>query len=513
MSYNPRLDRQRAVKKGLPFDYEAIENPIALEVTDPEEVLKTYSDYPLVPYAGDENKSYDGLLTFLDNLSTMSGTLGSCLNSIKIFTLAGKLSINYSGDDEFELPSIDGIDLDPSLPKSYVKFIKDNVKFSDGSISDLYESILTEFGSNGNYAIEVLVVEVNGIKKVKLNSLRTRNYRYVLGGQGNYIAISNKWTQTYLQKHPPRVVGVYPNVSKSKDGSISTVIHVKNGNNVYYGRPLWVQAYAHAFREYQDVNHLIKQAVTDFVGQHFIEIEDDNHETDSLDLDDTSAINEGHGGIMDKIESRMSANSEKPSRVIVATRPYGTKPAFIYSFPNHTKEEFYKITDDISRRKIIESNQWSERLLGNSVVSGFSEDVFIAELKSKEVGIISYLRTKINYGVNLAMRLVLGALEEESFNNLHISNLNLSDKLNKGVGNADKAKVFMDAVSTGIRGGTVTPTLELEQFVRNMLNLPKEDEFVLKAWAEDKGIRRPVSLLQDEEPETTTNDPKKELNE
>ena len=61
----------------------------------------------------------------------------------------------------------------------------------------------------------------------------------------------------------------------------------------------------------------------------------------------------------------------------------------IHEFNPNLNENFYKTTNEISREKIIESEGWSEKLLGKAV-SGIGQAGILEELKAKQPLLDSY---------------------------------------------------------------------------------------------------------------------------
>jgi len=52
----------------------------------------------------------------------------------------------------------------------------------------------------------------------------------------------------------------------------------------------------------------------------------------------------------------------------------------------------------------------------------------------------------------------------------------------------------IDAYGVGVRAGVITPQPEDEAAIREKLSLPAATEAVRKAWAEDGGVRRPITI-------------------
>lgn len=59
----------------------------------------------------------------------------------------------------------------------------------------------------------------------------------------------------------------------------------------------------------------------------------------------------------------------------------------------------------------------------------------------------------------------------------------------------EEAKAAMDAYGVGVRAGAITPNNNDEDHFRTALKIPKANENVKKAWQEDGGVRRPITLV------------------
>ena len=59
-------------------------------------------------------------------------------------------------------------------------------------------------------------------------------------------------------------------------------------------------------------------------------------------------------------------------------------------------------------------------------------------------------------------------------------------------------KEVVDAYGAGVRGGSITPQLKDEEYLRVLLNLPQPEKPVLDAWEDDGGARRPITLKSQE---------------
>lgn len=73
----------------------------------------------------------------------------------------------------------------------------------------------------------------------------------------------------------------------------------------------------------------------------------------------------------------------------------------------------------------------------------------------------------------------------------------------------DEAKQKMEAYGIGVRAGAITPQLDDEDAFRQDTGLPPMGEEAKKAWADDKGIRRPITLRDPNAPTTPFGQPQR----
>jgi len=206
------------------------------------------------------------------------------------------------------------------------------------------------------------------------------------------------------------------------------------------------------------------------------------------------------GEIHYKMEKNFTAKSGDPQTMMVISRPHGASNAFVYEFKPNTNENYFKVTGELDRQKIIENNQWSERLLGNSVAQGFAKDAFLDELRVKEVSVLREYRNKLLRALNLVIQeAALFANEDWSGHGLDIRSS--IDDMGASM-SIEKRKQVLDAFGVGVRAGAITPTQTDEEFFRGMLDISKADENVLESWDEDGGYRRPITLKGSEDSES-----------
>lgn len=404
-----------------------IPNPIPSEITDPEQIELTFRNYPFIPYAGTDHKSNHSLLNWLNSMSHLSATHGSCINSIKSYALGQPLDIIKSMSDSFGLNS----KLTDSQKESFVNFLDDTLQLEYGStIHKLALNSYKNTADNGNIFMLLKMSKKIGIA-ANLTLYNTENVCYLKpkAGANRKVGISHEWGHDYIQKHPPKIVPVYPAMRVSQDGlEIETMIHIKEDTTKLYGRPIWINAFMSVYREFQNGNYLIKQAANNFMGQVLIEVEDAEGSSGSV-FDDEDAQKDGFKNAADRFKENFTAQSDNPQTAILLSRPFGAKPVFVEQFKPNTNEKFYKTMSELIELDIIRAHQWSKRFLGENQTQGFSKDVFLDELKVKEAGVLPHIRNQACAAINIAIKLMVAFFDKPEFKNYKITGQNNIDIL------------------------------------------------------------------------------------
>ena len=67
-----------------------------------------------------------------------------------------------------------------------------------------------------------------------------------------------------------------------------------------------------------------------------------------------------------------------------------------------------------------------------------------------------------------------------------------------------KLKSLLDSYGVGVRAGVITPQIEDEEKMREIMGMPEMSQAVKDDWAESGGIRRPITLAIGESGEALT---------
>ena len=378
------------------FDTVRYKDPIDAQISDTDDVKDFFRKFPLIPYAGDNKSSGHSLLGFFKRMTYLSPTHGSCISIQKTLAFGGKIGFTRTEDNDFE--SVIDNEVSLSDKSKYLSFMKKSIKIKNGaSWKELAQSAFVGFKEDGNIFLKVGRLNSMGTKFGYLEVIDSNNIMYLAPtskGESRKFAISLKFDTMYLTENKPEIVPLYPEFNAAG----FSIIHVKNGNGDWYGRPDSMNSFMYQYREFQDSSYLSKQADAGFVGQIVIEVEGDDPETSEIDTDT---------GDFDSTAERLEANftnkGDDPSTILFMERPAGASPALIKQFYPNTNEKFFEKAGNIAKLKIIQSHQWSERLLGENVSGAFTNAAYLEEFSIKMPLIRAY-QNSVAGAINIALK-------------------------------------------------------------------------------------------------------------
>ena len=473
------------------FDFARIKNPLTEQMKDPKNIRETFTGMKAIPYAGTNQYTADNLLRVLNRMRSISKTLGACWFSIKSFALGSKIDLVPRVDPDFDF----GDEKEPIELVQKMAFkteVLDKIKYGAGGAKQTAEHCFDDHFDNGNYFIELVLSETGDVKGALVDYHHSETVRKLVVEDGvPKVAISESWEYDYLRRNPARVIPLAPNFLKSSDGTTRAMIHCKYGNYRHYGRPVFMAAFTDCFRQYQDGDYLVRLSDNMYVGQGILEYEGDDQEFENGE-DNNGITGDTEPNLIDKIDQNFTNKGKKAQSMLVMERPKGSQPFKFEQVKSNLNENFYEKQGASQAKAIYEILGWSERLLGNNVGGAFAADSFLSELKIKDRGVLRFYREKSIEGLNKALEYIDKFLTGGKYIGISFAFKPLfpgEDDLK-----TDEAKKVLETIGIGVRAGVITPTKQLEDYVRTLVRLPEMSEEAIKAWADDKNVRRPITL-------------------
>lgn len=499
MAYNHRkeVERESGVKsRNRVIRWEEVHDPIPESLSEAgyREMFgqADESSRPFfVPYAGWGYNSVHSYLDLLILLAKLSTTHGSCIKNQRYISFGGKIDVvgdrqKYAFQEDIELSNSDKL--------SHVETISKYIP--DFDAKSLMEQAFTWGKKTGDrwYLIEgnkdFAKIEVVDPRKALYYVDRKVDYKVVAIGEG-------RLDDHIIRKRKYVLVPEYPQIGEY-NGGWRTVLHFKDGDNTWYGRPDAEQALIDIFREYKDSEYFLKSSANHFTGRAIFEFEDDPIPND--DDPDDDARSDGHDDLSAQIDANMTNKSADPMTFLAMTRPYGASASVLHQIQSNTPEGFFKFLNDMSVQKIVMAHNWSQKLLGMEDSSGLSTNQFWDIFNIKRIGIIKFYQDRASKELKDCLDVVGQMFGFE--NNARFVATTPFDQLNEELKKAPSGdgaegptiKERIDAYSVGVRSGSITPQQADEDKFREELSLPEIGAEAQKAWTDDDGVRRPITL-------------------
>lgn len=401
--FNPLLHRPRH-EVNRTFKLHEIENPIPNEIKDTDEIKKLFIDWPFIPFAGYEKVTAHCLLQKMIDFKNLSVTHGACIESKKSFAFGGRIDIVRNYSPIFDLGEEEEVSID--LKREYIEAVN-KINLNGETWASIRCKFSESFDTTGNEWLEIVLTETIGVKGAGIFHHQATDCLYVATepNEDRKVAVSCRWDDNYLRENPPRYLPLFPNFNKYPDGTIRSMVHVKNGDFKWYGRPQSYSSFIDQYNEYQNRIYLAKQSKKGFIGQVLLEYEE--MEAKGLQRVDQNAKEAGFKNTADRFNKNFTNDGKDPSTAIVTSRPFGAKPMLVHQFQPNTNEKYFTEIGSLTRTNIIMSHDWSEMLLRSDGASGFSENIVDKIFDTKSATTILTRQTLVDSTINTILDTIM----------------------------------------------------------------------------------------------------------
>lgn len=391
---NPKYLRNRSAKFHR-LRFGSLPNPIPAQIRDQGEIEKFFSSInrKLIPYAGTRQYTSHALLHFLIDLCYNSKTQAACIESQSKSFFGGRIAARRKKNIIYNTGS-ESEPISPAEAERFFDFVQEHIKWNglNGNITDqrkFAKSNFFDYKSNGNVYTELAAVETLGIKKMNVHAHDPTHclHAHVKKGAQKYIFISPIWTESYVRKNRPKVLPVWPKRVKRSNGVQRCIIQTKCGNFPWYGRPDSIGSLLSQFNQFQNDDYRVKQTAGKFMGEVFVEFEDDDPkvykqpkpgEPDKMEL------------LVDEFSKNHTNEAGQVQSAVISRRGFGSKQAFVFQFQPYTNESWFKVNGEELVTSILSSHHWSRILLAQPQTTGLSDqgNLFFAdfEIRNATVG-------------------------------------------------------------------------------------------------------------------------------
>lgn len=389
------------------FQLDQLQNPLPAQVRDSDRLRQFFRNYPYVPYSTDQHYTSHSLMKLLAGLRTLSATQNAVIKSKQLFGFGGKIRFKEATDEIYDMGEEEETFLAGSELQARIDIMK-TINHAEGNPLKSIQRGHLYYETTGDIYIEVALSQVIGQKSslIKIHNPDTVLYMYptdedIQAGL-RVLGICKDWEYAYSGTEPVRHIPLYPNFTRDENGIARTMIHYKNGDGDFYGRPPSQGSLPNQYNEFLDAIYLIKLSNRNFTAQLIYEMEDDA----GLDSLDETARKSGYRNFAAMIEANATNRSQDPQTFIAHTRPAGSRPSTLHQIKPNTSEGFYTTTGDLHKYRIINSHQWSPRLIGENVSTGWDSNVYWDEAFVKEWTVLKALRAQVLEPFNDAYRII-----------------------------------------------------------------------------------------------------------
>ena len=334
-----------------------VTDPIEEELRDPDRASMIYAQIPIIPFFDNS----DATLRVMRRMRELSPTHSSCISNVKEYVFGGELTIRKYVEPGMAFDSANDQGISDTEQKEYVDFIKSlNPSITFGQLLEVAKGIYENLKTYGNAFLRIDAVKVAGQWFFYFESVDAEKCRYYATerNQPKILVISPEWTAKYIAKNPPEFVSTFPNWSDFENGTMTTIIHIKNAvvGRDWYGLPESFGSLYWQYMEVQQGQHGTSGYANDFIARVFFEITAEPEKDGDED------------GFDDAVErtftNRANEFGDNPRRFIIRRKLPDDDAATVHEFKANTEHEYHVNMGSHAERQIIKSHNWHSLLMG-----------------------------------------------------------------------------------------------------------------------------------------------------
>jgi len=338
----------RQEKRTATFGFVA--SPLEDELKDLERQAMTFVTLPFIPFFDNS----DSTLRVLRLLGTLSPTHGSCIQNMQNYITGGGLRAVQKVRPGASFARAEFLD------KAQEEAVYDFIETWHPDIDVFYlmeqvNGVYLNLATFGNGFVKVTISKIGGKVSMYFESVDAEKVRYLITIDGSRkVGISALWDYEYTSRYFPEVFPVYPEMGANEDGSITTVIHIKNKavGRDWYGLPKSYSSIFYQFIEYQLGDYSTKGYANMWTGKTFMETAGDDVEVNSAEMEEFRAA----------LRDTFSAGG-KGKTIVHRHRSQADPATMIHEFEDTKSHEFHESIAAIAEKQIIKAHDWSHILM------------------------------------------------------------------------------------------------------------------------------------------------------
>ena len=426
-----------------------LNDPLRDEVVDTDAVRATYTHLPIIPFFDNS----DATLSLFRRLRILSPTAEACTNRIVSYSVGGGLRTVPRRTPGFFNPVGGPTEVGDDQDRTFREFVNtlNPVDDADKLLEEI-EQLTDNSLTYGNRWLCVRMTQVGSTRHVYLDAKDSEHVRYwaTNPGEPELACISRSWDWAYLQKYPPQVIGVYPNVTEDPEtGDLLTIIHDRERSltREWYGVPRNMGSIYWKYLEVLLAEFGLRGYRKKWTADTIIETSGD---TGDEGLEDVSSFRRA-------LES-MYTNEGEAARFVHRHRLPEDDPISITQLKADTNHEFHESMDRMAMHRIVMSYDWDTRLLSEATPGKLGMTKEFQEIyRMKYHTVIKPTQERVLVTVNKALQLAAEWLGNTAVTDL---GLGLGDMM-EGLF-AEAAAVEAPAPPAAVPDPTTVKTPELD---------------------------------------------------
>lgn len=329
----------------------------------------------------------DATLRVVRDLSKLSPTQSSCVKTKMDYATAGGLGFQPKADSIFKRQNNREQVITDAQHNEYAAFLTETIN------AETLLHRIVESGKNalvyGNFVLEVVLTQTAGYRGGAINTYDSAMFRYKREMNKGDISrgyIAQRWDFGYISMNKEKVVeyAMYPAFSQHKDGTIRTLIHVKNPSlyQNWYGLPDSFSSIYFQFMEFQLGKYTTRGYENLWLPSAFIETYDMPLDTDA------KRIEEEMQKITEQLANVYTNRGDGKKLPIVFRQSYeGATPSQVVMFDPKTNEAFHESMSSVAEKQILKAHGWHRSLIEKTAgsIGNNSENNDIAKNTDKTV--------------------------------------------------------------------------------------------------------------------------------
>ena len=421
-------------------------DPIPSQLEDTREFKELFQKWNFVPFASTDKVTGHRLLYLYKLLYERSPTHRGCIEKIATYAFGTSATTMRAIDPEFDT----GEEVTPPTAQERKTYREEGlsiVKF-DRPIKEFCRQLCKDKQWSGNMWFQVNISEVNGEFGVYFKIHKQENVLYLTEDVtvSRVAAVSPQFDDAYLDKYPPEYIPLFPEF-REENGVKKTMFHYKEGDFVWYGRPKSGVALENMFEEQQVTSYRIRAAARGFTGKLIIETEDPEGYSQ-----DPKTIAEERSLFVKDFKEQFTEAGVNPQGVVLASRPFNSKPMFVHDVRANTDHEYFKGISELDEKEILKAHQVTRKFMSLETSSRYTSQVgFIEDFVTNMEPVIYDERHSVLNFVNTALSWVWEMTGREYLNT---QSLWFGSPIDVSIEQFKKGQIIPDPINNGFDNPT-----------------------------------------------------------